>query len=77
MIAAMSIFPVTIEAAKMDTPAVLEPPRWPGGPEICSATNRPAFLTLRLLDKFLEKNCPGVHIVHRGKCAACGYYHSK
>lgn len=53
----------------------LWPPRWPGGPPICSATNLPAFTDYAAAAKFRDANCPGAHFKRQWSCEDCGMVH--
>lgn len=55
----------------------LDPPRWPGGPEICVATNLPAFETEKVLKGWMELNAPECKIERTGKCGECGMWHAE
>lgn len=60
----------------MSSPILFESkPRWPGGPRICLAENRPAFGTEAEARAFHEANGPGSRILRLWQCATCGLWH--
>lgn len=63
--------------AKADTkgPVRLDPPRWPGGPQICPAANLPAFATEREMNGYFDTNAPSLPEVRRWQCDRCGMWH--
>lgn len=56
-------------------PQKVDPPRWPGGPEICTLENLPRFETWKEAEAFHEKNAPGARIIRKGVCKFCGGWH--
>lgn len=58
---------------------ILDPPRWPGGPEICEAENLPAFPDLAAAHAFHRaRNRSGSVVNMRGDpwlCGHCGRWH--
>jgi hypothetical protein len=55
----------------------LESPRWPGGPELCEAKNRPAFESPSAAADYAAKNCPSLSVKEVSECASCGRWHFK
>jgi hypothetical protein len=53
---------------------IFEHAHWPGV-FICEKRNRPAFETKEAMYAFIEKYCPSTRLIHKGKCAACGFWH--
>lgn len=55
--------------------AKLDPPRWPGGPEICTKENLPAFKDAAALAAFTERNSGSV--LKKWECLHCGCLHAE
>jgi hypothetical protein len=55
--------------------AQLEPPRWPGGPDICPVANLPAFLTAKDAADFRAANSPGTTVIAEWTCTSCFWIH--
>ena len=51
----------------------LDPPRWPGGPQICIVANLPAFETESAGIAFNNKS--HLPVLARWQCKACGGWH--
>lgn len=57
--------------------AALEPPRWPGGPPICTVENLPALETYQALQEFHQKNGPSCKVVKTWHCPVCQRWHAE
>lgn len=55
-------------------PKFLDPPRWPGGPQICIVANLPAFETEAQAIKFNSSDHP-LPVLARWQCKACEGWH--
>ena len=62
-------------SGSMKPKPVLEPPRWPGGPEICEMHNLPAFETREDAEKFHDNQGSRNPIKRIGRCRYCGKWH--
>jgi hypothetical protein len=56
---------------------MFEAARWPGGPQICSATNLPAHDSLEALERFHAANGPSCRVIKFGQCKVCSKWYAK
>lgn len=55
--------------------ALLDPPRWPGGPSICPTANLPCFDSKNSASAFLDANSPSATVIAMWTCTACDRVH--
>lgn len=52
-----------------------DPPRWPGGPPICSEANLPAFRSTKAAGQYIQRYCPSVKLIAMKRCRGCKHIH--
>lgn len=66
---------VTAANAMAHSADKLDPPRWPGGPEICTKENLPAFKTKDAMGEYMDKIATSAE--KKWHCDFCGCHHFK